>query len=607
MTTADPYLTDAEGGPRWLSWQAFIRRLGFLERAFNRARASGKAEDDVRLRIFFVMALFAAAFLALAIGATRAALFTDDDRRHGGVVSTRAARGDLVDRNGEVLAMDLARYGLYLRPAEITDKAGTRNAILAIAPSIPRAQLDYALNGGPPGASAKPGRLDPTKEFFAGGGLTPAMKARLHDLALPGFDFQEESGRFYPLGQTGAHVIGFASKDGQGMAGVEKAFDTPIRAEGGRIVQPLAIDLRVQGALQDELQAAAQHFSVKDAVGMVVNVRTGEILGMASYPVYDPNAPGKADPDTMVNHAAATVYEPGSVFKVFTLAMGLDSGVVDVNTQFDVHTPLVLPGQIIHDYDKGDRILPLWEVFTHSSNIGAARMSLLAGPDRMDRYFRSFGLFDRAPSELAESARPLLQKRMSQNTVATYGFGQAISVSPLMLATGMSAILNGGLYRPLTLKKLEPGQAPARGRRVIQASTSRTMLNLMRLNATDGTGRGADKIAPGYRVGGKTGTATKLKNGHYNGAKINLASFAAVFPTDGPLDADRYYVLIMMDEPHATPETGGFTTGGVISAPIAGRVIARIAPMLGVHRVDVPVVKGPAPPVDPSALTGSER
>ena len=174
-------------------------------------------------------------------------------------------------------------------------------------------------------------------------------------------------------------------------------------------------------------------------------------------------------------------------------------------------------------------------------------------------------------------------------------FGHSISISPLMIATGMSSILNGGIYRPLTLKKLEPGQAPAPGRRVIKASTSRTMLNLMRLNATNGTGRKAD--VPGYRVGGKTGTATKLKNGHYNGAKINLASFAAVFPTDGPLNQDRYYVLIMMDEPHATPETGGFT---------AGRVIARIAPFLGVRRIVLPGDGGPKPEVDPKLLTGDE-
>jgi len=606
MTTADPFLNEPEEAA-WAGWWGLAGRLGFLERAFNRARASGKAEDDVRLRIFFVMALFAAAFLTLAIGATRAALFSGEGQHRGSVSSLRADRADVVDRNGEILAMDLVHYGLYLRPAEITDKAGTRAAILSVAPNLPRAQLDNALWGREPTKGGKPAPFDPTKEFYAGGGLTPAQKTRIHDMAMPGFDYQEEAGRFYPLGQTGAHVLGFASKDGIGMAGAEKAFDTQIRSAGGHAAQTLSIDLRVQGALQDEVETAAAHFGVKDAVGMVINVRTGEILGMASYPAFDANAPGKADPAAMVNHAAQTVYEPGSVFKVFTLAMGLDTGKVNVDTVFNVCSPLVLPGQIIHDYDKGDCTLPLWEVFTHSSNIGAAKMAIQVGGDNENEYFHRFGLFEKAPSELVESARPLTPKRISENAVATMAFGQSISVSPLALATGMSSILNGGIYRPLTLRKLEPGQQPAPGRRVIQASTSRTMLNLMRLNATNGTGRFADAQAKGYRLGGKTGTATKLVNGRYSKGKLNLASFAAVFPTDGPLDQDRYYVLVMMDEPKAMPETGGFTTGGAVSAPIAGRIVGRIAPLLGVRRIITAEDTGPKAAVDPSALVGGGR
>jgi len=586
MTTADPFVTGAAGGRGWAPWRGLTDQLGAVERAFNRARASGRATDDVRLRIFFVMAMFAAAFIALAMAATNAALFSDALRKRGELTPTRAARADLVDRNGEVLAMDLVRYGLYLRPAEITDRAGTRAAILAIAPHLARTQLDYALEGREPAGRGKPAPFDPTKEFYAGGSLTPGEKARLHDLAMPGFDFQEEGGRFYPLGRTGAHLIGFASKDGIGMAGAEKAFDTPIRAQAAaRGQQQLSIDLRVQAALQDELQNAAVHFGVKDAVGMVVNVRTGEILAMASWPDFDPNAPGKADPATMVNHAANTVYEPGSVFKVFTVAMGLDTGLVDPKTVFNVCEPLVLPGQIIHDYDKGDCTLPLWEVFTHSSNIGAAKMAIRVGGDNEASYFRNFGLFQRAPSELAESAHPLTPARISVNAVATMAFGQSISVSPLALATGMSAILDGGIYRPLTLRKLEPGQAPAPGRRVLKETTARTMLHLMRLNATNGTGRFADQIAPGYMVGGKTGTATKLVHGHYDKGKKNLASFAAIFPTTGGFDQDRYYVLVMMDEPNVLGETGGFTTGGAVSAPIAGRIIRRIAPFLNAPRL----------------------
>jgi len=568
--------------------------FGWLDRAIERARASGKAEDDTRLRIFFVMALFVAAFVTLGLVATKAALFSGLDAKSRGAGLAPEARADLVDRNGQILAVDLVRYGMYINPREIYDPVATKAALLSVLPTLSLAHLDTALTG-------------PHKEYYLAAGLLPEVKDRIHDLALAGVTFAEEPGRAYPLGSTGVHVIGFADKGGRGLAGAEKAFDTEIRDDAGHDPVPLSIDLRVQGALQDELSAAATRFGVKDAVGMVVNTRTGEILGMASWPDFDANDPGKANPAAMVNHAATTVYEPGSVFKVFTLAMGLDAGTTTVDTKYDVRNPLVLPGQTIHDYDKQDAALgqmPLWEVFTHSSNEGAARMALQAGAANMDKYWHLFGLYQKAPSELIESAHPLLPARLSENAVATMGFGHSISVTPLMIATGMSSILNGGIYRPLTLKRLEPGQALAPGRRVIKASTSRTMLNLMRLNALIGTGRKAD--VSGYRVGGKTGTATKLVHGHYDKGKLNLASFAAIFPTDGPLDQDRYYVLIMMDEPRPLPETGGFTTGGEVSAPIAGKVIARIAPLLGVKRIVSTTAVDPKGPVDTQALTGRD-
>jgi cell division protein FtsI (penicillin-binding protein 3) len=250
-----------------------------------------------------------------------------------------------------------------------------------------------------------------------------------------------------------------------------------------------------------------------------------------------------------------------------------------------VKTPLVLGDQTIHDYDHGDGELSLAHVFTHSSNIGAARLGLLAGAPTMNRYFHAFGLYNAAPGELTESARPLTVRQLTPNAVASMSFGHSISVSPLALATGMSAILDGGIYRPLTLQKLAPGQAPAAGHRIIQESTSRTMLDLMRLNVEEGTGTHAN--VTGLRVGGKTGTATKLVHGHYQEGKnvLNLASFAAVFPTDVPFGADRYLVLIMLDEPKPVAADSGVTSGAFTAAPVAGKVINRIAPFLGVKRV----------------------
>jgi cell division protein FtsI (penicillin-binding protein 3) len=293
--TAAPFNDGAEG--LWRSGRGAGAWLWWLDRAFERARASGRAEDDTRLRIFFVMALFAAAFLTLGLVASKAALFSGLDAGAAGAGLTPEARADLVDRNGEVLAVDLVHYGLYITPREVSDPAATKAALLAALPTLSLAHLDTALTG-------------PHKEYYVAGGIDPEVKDAIHDLALPGITFAEESARTYPLGETAVHVIGFAGKDGRGLAGAEKAFDAEIRGQAGKEPVALSIDLRVQGALQDELDAAADHFGVKDAVGMVVNVRTGEILGMASWPHFDPNKPGKADPAAMVNHAAATVYEP---------------------------------------------------------------------------------------------------------------------------------------------------------------------------------------------------------------------------------------------------------------------------------------------------------
>ena len=552
-------------------WVWLTERVWSLEHAFEHARAQRK-EQDASYRIFFVLMLFATAFAMLAAGAITKAVWPQTRSEAGAAVPANA-RADLVDRNGQLLAVDLLHYGAYMDPNEVWDAAETRKALLAAIPGLQAQRLDHAF-------ATK-------KRVYLVGGLTPEQKAKLHDLGLPGVSFEEEDRRVYPLGSTAAHLIGFTDTGGKGIAGAERALDKLSHQDGvdGAPVA-LSIDLRVQAALDEEVQRSAHEFQTLGAVGIVVDVRTGEILGLSSYPNYDPNEPGKSPLPNLVNHAAATVYEPGSVFKVFTLAMGLDAGVATPKTMFDARTPLALSGRTIHDYDKDNAMLPLWEVFTHSSNIGAARLGLLSGAERMDHYFKSFGLFAAAPSELIESARPIAPRRLTDDSIASMSFGHAISVSPLAVATGMTAILNGGEYRPLTIKKLDG--PPVAGRRVISEATSRTMLDLMRLNAikgSGGTGTKADAAAPLLRVGGKTGSAEKAIGGHYERNKL-VSSFAAVFPTDGPMDAPRYFVLIMMDEPHATKETFGFATGGWTAAPTAGRVIDRIAPFLGVGRAN---------------------
>jgi len=549
---------------RWLA-----ERMWGLEHAFERARASGKAEDDTRLRIFFVLALFALGFMTLAVGATRAALFSDAARADGRIAPAATTRADLVDRNGMLLAADLLHYGLYIDPREIWEPEETRRSLLAALPALDANRLERALRG--------------NRRIFVLGALTPEERNKVHALGLPGVSFEPEQRRVYPLGPSAAHIIGFADAGGEGVAGAEAALNEDIRAAAGGQL-PLSIDLRVQGALEDELYKAVHEFTPKGAVGLVTDVHTGEILGMASWPVYDPNNPGKAGVYPQTNRAAATVFEMGSTFKAFTVAIGLDTGVATPSTTFDATQPFKLGYRTIHDYHAARKVLNLVEVFQHSSNIGTAKLAVGVGPQRMGDYFKRLGLTEPAPVELIETARPLTPKVWNEDAVASTSFGHGINVTPLALARAYNTILNGGRLIPLTIRKKEPG-ATVDGPRVMSERTSLQMLSIMRANVAGEAGSGRSANIPGLSVGGKTGTGEKYDPAirGYNHQR-QVSSFAAVFPTSGPVEAKRYFVLILLDEPHGTARSAGYATGGWVAAPAAGRVIERIAPFLGVPR-----------------------
>ncbi len=571
-------------------WRWLKARMWGLEHAFERAKAAGKAEDDTRIRIFFVLALFAASFVTLAVGATRAALFSDMGHGAAGAGVATSARADLVDRHGALLAADLLHYGLYIDPREIWDTSETRRTLLTAMPDLSHGRLERALRG--------------ERRSFLVGGLTPQEKARIHALGLPGVTFEPEQRRVYPLGQTAAHLIGFTDTGGEGLAGAERALNEVVHgaAASGKPV-PLSIDLRIQAALEDELQKAAAEFGPRGAVGVVTNVHTGEILGMASYPTFDPNRSGQATDDARLNRAAAAVFEMGSTFKAFTVAIGLDTGVADPSSTFDARVPYQLGYRTIRDYHAKQKVLTLVEVFTNSSNIGTAKLAEAIGGPRLEKYFDGLGLTRPAEVELTESARPLTPKKWDMDAVASTSFGHGMNVSPLALSGAMGALLNGGTLVPLTVRKYEGKDRPV-GPRVVTEQTSLQMLQMMRANVISGSGRSAD--APGLTVGGKTGTGEKYDpaiRGY--STKKQVSSFAAVFPTSGPVEADRYFVLILLDEPQGNAKTYGYSTGGWVAAPAAGRVIDRIAPFLGVQREKtLMVVERPA--ATPQQLTGGE-
>jgi cell division protein FtsI (penicillin-binding protein 3) len=303
---------------------------------------------------------------------------------------------------------------------------------------------------------------------------------------------------------------------------------------------------------------------------------------MVSEPDYDPNDPRQANEPTRINRLTTGVYEMGSTFKAFTIAMALDSGKVSLNSSWDARAPLRMGRFLIHDFDPEHRFLTVPEVFTYSSNIGAARIALSLGTDTQKAFLKKMGQLDRLRTELPESAEPILPRRWSDLTTATIAFGHGLSVAPLQAVMGVAAIMNGGILIPPTFLKRTQQEADQLGKRVITRRTSLMMRYLMRLNVEKGTARKAD--VAGYYIGGKTGTADKVVNGRYSKTKV-LTDFMAILPADHP----RYLLLIMLDEPKATPETHGFTTSGWNAVPTGAKVVARIAPLLGIEpRMDLP-------------------
>jgi cell division protein FtsI (penicillin-binding protein 3) len=301
-----------------------------------------------------------------------------------------------------------------------------------------------------------------------------------------------------------------------------------------------------------------------------------------SVPDFDPNNPKEAHDPDRINRLTTGVYEMGSTFKAFTLAMALDSGKVDLNSMWDARGPLHYGKFPIHDDHPLGRMINMKEVFYYSSNVGAARIALSQGVEAHKAFLHKLGQLERLRTELPESASPLVPKHWSELSTVTIAYGHGIAVAPLQAVMGIDALVNGGYLIPPTFLKRTEQEAMAVASRVIKPETSEKMRYLMRLNVEVGTAKKAD--VKGYYIGGKTGTAEKVINGHYARKRV-LNAFTAILPADNP----RYQLLIMLDEPQPLKETAGHITSGWNAVPTGGNVIARIAPLLGVEpRFDLP-------------------
>ncbi|WP_303827576.1 peptidoglycan D,D-transpeptidase FtsI family protein [Asticcacaulis taihuensis] len=554
-------IESTQSGFQWVA-----DRVWKVEHAFERANASGVKASSARMRIFCILVGMTVAYVCLAGFAARGSL--QGRGQIAALTGEPNARAQLVDRNGQLLATDVNDYSLFVDPNDMTgdDRSLVRRALLQIFPDLPRDQID------------KPFKMN--RRLLLTNNVKAAKRDEILNYGLPGISFEAVRVRDYPLANTGSAYIGMTQRGGEGMSGAEKALQDQIAANAATD-QPvtLAMDLRIQGTLENEMRAMAVAQRAQSAIGIVTNVRTGEVLALASWPDFDLNRPGAFSDADRRNHAAVDRYELGSIFKVISISVGLDTGTTSLASVYDGRQPLKLGNRLIHDEHASSELLSLTDVFIKSSNIGTSRVALDVGATAMTRYYEALGLFRSADIELTEPASPLLPSRWSDSSLASSAFGQGMAITPLSFIEAANATLNGGYLRPLTIKKYD-GHSPLPGTQVFSAATSRTMLELMRQNVLKGTGTRAN--APGLRVGGKTGTAQKPGNGRYTSEDVS--SFLAVFPVDGPVDGDRYSVLVTFDSPQGAPESGGSRMGGPVAAPVAGHVIERIAPFVGVAR-----------------------
>ncbi len=523
------------------------------------------------MRLVVVFIGFALCFLTLSVRLFAVSVLTPESHSSNSRRTSSQAeanRQEIIDRNGNILAINLATASLYANPKVVLD---AKEAAQKLHKALPELKYDKLLT-----------QLSSEKTFvWVKRNLTPKEQYTVNALGIPGLYFEREERRIYPQGRLLSHVLGYVGMDAKGLSGIEKTFDDTLRDVKNPDNGPLqlSIDLRVQSVLHEELLSHMTTFKAKGAAGIVMDARNGEIVGMVSLPDFDPHHPGKADNDSKFNRNTLGVYEMGSTFKTFTIATALDSGVTSMRSSYDTDKPIRVGRFAIRDFHPEGGWLTVPEIMMYSSNIGSAKIALEIGANVQQHYMRELGLLNPPNIELPEKGLPIYPAKWREVNTMTISYGHGIAVTPIQVAQALAPVVNGGtLYTP-TLLKRDPKE-PLIGKTVLSERTSSQMRELLRLVVEKGTGGKGSAV--GYMVGGKTGTAEKINaTGRYN-QKSLLSSFVSAFPINNP----KYVVFVMLDEPVGNKSTGGYATGGMVAAPIARNVISRIGPMLGIMPVD---------------------
>ncbi len=514
------------------------------------------------------------------------------DRQHRKVVHVEGARGTIVDRNGKVLAMNVEVPSVFGMPALLDDPAKLARDLATVLHVRP-------------GDIKK--KLQSDRRFvWIARKLDPEQGRKVHSLRQQGLGVIMERRRYYPKGPMLSHVLGFAGIDNQGLEGLELRYESYLRGKKqmvvlqrdglGRAVFPtrpepqlpvtghsttLTIDEVIQYIAEKELEDAVTKTGAKRGVLIIMEPRTGAVLAMALTPRFDPNAVRGLTPHRWRNRALTDVYEPGSTMKMFLAAAALEEGTASSETMiYGENGRMTVANTIIHDHDESGW-MTFAQVIQRSSNIGAVKVAMSVGEERLYRYLRAFGFGDRTEIDLPGESAGLVKAppRWGKRTLASMAIGQEIAVTPIQLVTAAAAIANGGwLMKPFLVSEIREASGkivfqatPQIRRRPVSPETIQTLGHILEGVVAHGTGTRASVL--GYRVAGKTGTAQKIdpETRSYSATRF-VASFVGYVPADDP----RLTILVVIDEPRTE------SWGGAVAAPVFRRVAERVLRYLGV-------------------------
>ncbi len=473
-------------------------------------------------------------------------------------------RSDILDRNGMVLATTVTTSSLFANAKRIVDAEIAAKMLSQTLPGYSYKKLLKKMKG--------------DRSFiWLARHLTPKQRDKIMALGIPGIGFRKDSKRLYPHGSLAAHVLGLTNIDDIGIAGIEKNQEQYLLKEGEDLY--LSLDVRVQHAVRDELLKGMEEFQATGAAAVLMDLETSEVLAMVSLPDFNPNHSVNASGAAYFNKATVGVFEMGSTFKILNTAMALDTKKITFATTYDTNAEVKIGRFKITDYRAEHGVINVAQIFVHSSNKGSLQMALECGAKHQKAFMRKIGNLEKCKIELPERGRPIFPKHWRDANTVTISYGYGLAVSPLHLLNSVASVLGDGCKKQATLLKGNSQGATNDCERIVDADVAHKMRQLLRLVVLKGTSSKAD--VPGYFIAAKTGTRNMLEaNGRYNKNRVST-TFVGIVGED--LEKPKYILVALLEDPKGMKKTFGFTAAGWNVTPIGGRILGRVAPLLGLQ------------------------